>query len=184
MAGKRFKRIKQSIKFAKRIGVDISADDNIVAFKSFLAGDSAYKRTTNTKPGSRHPVSLVPFCVNGYTTRYIATMSGRSYTAIGNVGLSEAKLNIDGTTDASAGRKQKGFKPAQAHIFVPTGATSTPISQIIKLEYKRIAGSSYTMPFGKQNVAGQQSELDMRGYIYATAAKEKRSVSFTVETPA
>lgn len=186
--GRRFKRIKYLIKETKKMGIDVSADDNIKAFKSFLAGDSDYTRK-GTKAGHRAPVSLIPFCVTGYTTKYVSIMSQRSLTNIGNVGLSEAKLNIDAGTqaaadDANKGRKVKGYAPAKAHLFVATTTVTTPKSQILLLEYNKINGAGYTYPYGKADVNGQRTDLEMRGYIYAEAAKGAVSVSFSSERPA
>lgn len=187
--GRRFKRIKYMIKETKRMGIDISTDDNIKAFKSYLAGDSTYKRKS-TKVGHRAPISLIPFCVNGYTTKYIDTISNRSLGAIAEVGLSQAKLNIDAGTTATAdnankGKKVRGYLAPRAHVTVLDPATvTTPKSQIILLEYTRIGSAGYTYPYGKADVAGQRTDLEMRGYIYAEAGKTNRTVSFTVERPA
>lgn len=187
--GKRFKNIKYLIKQAKRMDIDISADDNIKAFKAYLAGDSDFKRKS-VKIGNTAPVSLIPFCVTGYTVKYLDSVSNRALTAVGEVGLSQAKLNIDaGATatadDANKGKKVRGYLAARATVAVLDPSTvSTPKSQIILLTYKRIASTSYTFPYGKADVPGQRTDLEMRGYIYAEAAKGPRTVSFSPERPA
>lgn len=186
---RRFKNIKYLIKQAKRMGIDVSTDDNIKAFKAYLAGDSDFKRKS-VKIGSRAPVSLIPFCVNGYTTKYLDSLSNRALGAIADAGLSQPKLNIDaGTTatadDANKGKKVRGYLAARATVAILDPATvTTPKSQILLLEYKRIASVSYTYPYGKADVAGQRTDLEMRGYIYAEAAKGTKTVSFSPERPA
>jgi hypothetical protein len=188
----RFSRIRYTIDFNKKIGVDISANEKIKAFKAFRAGDSDYTAKQPKRLSSR-PVSLIPFCVNGYTIKYISGMSGRAYAAMANAGVSEARLNIDagssdagGTGTAASGKKQAGYNSAKAIVkIVPSGGTETsPKSQILQLEYKRQPGVTYNFPFGKQDVAGQRTEIEMRGYILADVARGTRTVNFTPERPA
>ncbi len=187
--GKRFSRIRYLIKTTKAMNINVAEDDNIKAFKAFRAGDSSYE-VNAPKRGSSQPASLVPFCVSGYTVRYMTALSGRANTGMATAGVSETILNIEAgngaATGTSRGRKVAGFTPAKAVVSVPKADAGdlTPKSQITLLEYARVSRQSFTFPFGKQNVAGQQSELEMRAYIYSEAAKGNRSVSFKPERPA
>lgn len=185
---KRFSKLRYLIKTAKRMGIDVSADDNIKAYKAYRAGDGDYK-TTAVKRGDSQPISLVPFCVVGYTTKYVVSMSGRSFKQMGTLGVTEARLNIDSgtlnTTNTSQGKKIKGFIPAKAIVSsAVTSAVTTPKSQITLLEYNKLDKKSYTFPFGSQNVDGQKTQLDMQGYLYADLAKGTKNVSFKPEKPA
>lgn len=187
--GKRFSRVRYLIKTTKAMGVDISGDDNIKAYKAFRAGDAKYD-VAKVARGSRQPASLVPFCVYGYTSKYVVGLSSRSKAAMATNGVTEARLNIDlGTTNTDAGsttsqgrKPPSGFKPAKALVsnVNPTGKT-TPKSQILLLEYTKIPKTSFTYPFGKQDIKGQQTEPDMRGYLYADVARGNRTISFVPE---
>lgn len=184
--GKRFSRIKYLIKTNLAMGIDMAADDNIKAFKAFRAGDSLTYDVKGTKRGGNQPAVLVPFGVTGFKTRYVTKMSQRSFSNMTTLGVTEARLNIDSgsAVDASIqGKKQPGFAPAKIIVGVPTagGVATTPKSGITLLEYTKIPKSSYTFPFGKQDTLGQQSYVDMQGYLYAEVAKGGKSVSFKPE---
>lgn len=158
--------------------------------------------------GASVPVSLVPFCLYGYTNKYITRMTGRAKAQMTKLGLSEAECNIDTGTAGTAvtGKKAPSkFGAAKMVVFVPTADTAntpdtgttqagtavaaedtdkTPVSAVTGLKYNRRLGNSYTIPFGASATAGQQTQIEMQGYLYVKAAKSGRNVSFKPEKPA
>lgn len=72
-----------------------------------------------------------------------------------------------------------GFKAARVVMFVGTGGTSTPTSQITGLPYLRYAGRSYSHPFGSATGTDLEYEVftDLRTALLAT----NRRVSYQPE---
>lgn len=157
--------------------------------------------------GGTTPVSLSPFCLANYTSKYITKMSTRAKGRMAGIGISEAEANIDTGAAGTAPTGQKApakFRPARMVVFVPKGDTAyvadsgttqtgktvtedtdaTPVSAISGIKYNRRLGNSYTIPFGSNSTAGQKTQTEMQGYLYVRTAKGSRSVSFQIENPA
>ena len=188
----RFSGIKYLIKEAKKMAITGLADPqpNIAAYKAYRRGTStAYKTTAVLKTGS-HPVTLIPFCAEGITSRYASKMSGRAFTAMSQNSITDALLNIDsggasGTQQATVGAtKTYGFVPAKAVLFVGTGSTSAATSGITLLSYKKRAGTSYTYPLGKGLTATEETYPQVTGKIFAAVSTGNRTVSFKPEVAA
>lgn len=157
--------------------------------------------------GGSTPVSLSPFCLANYTSKYVTKMSTRAKSRMTAIGISEAEANIDTGAAGTFPSGQKAptkFRPARAVIFVPKGDTAyvadsgttqtgktvtedtdaTPVSAITGIKYNRRLGNSYTIPFGSSSTAGQKTQTEMQGFLYVRSAKGSRSVSFQIENPA
>lgn len=158
--------------------------------------------------GASVPVSLVPFCLYGYTNKYITRMTGRAKAQMTKLGLTEAECNIDtgaGGTAVTGKKAPSKFGAAKMVVFVPTGDVAAtpdtgttqagepaaaedtdknPLSAVTGLKYKRRLGNSYSIPFGASSTAGQQTQIEMQGFLYVKTAKSGRNVSFKPEKPA
>lgn len=195
----RFRRIKKMIKDAKSFGINIDADDNIVAFKKYLSGNSESYEVSKQTRGASVPVTLIPFYVRAFGNQYrhSSKMSGRASQQMTTMGLSQADLNIDAggsadggdagttaTTAAVPGRKVRGFDPAKVIVTI---RLETPItgkkSGITLLDYTRTSGESYTYPFGARDEVGGRTYPEMTGKLLSEAGRGNRTVSFKQETP-
>ncbi len=185
--GKRFRKIRGMIKLAKKLEINVEADDNIIAYQAYRAGTSTVYKTTPQARGSSQPFTLLPFVTADFTSRYASKMSGRAYTDMGKLGATGATLNIEVGTEATAttttGARIAGFNPAKAII---TTLLETPVakeSKITLLTYKRRSGESYTFPFGKKNVHGQRNYPEMTGYLLKELGTGQRTIAFKQEIP-
>lgn len=200
MAGRRFNRISWAMENEAQIA-QIKAKYTEFRVKGMPTGS-----VQQPARGSKVPVSLVPFCLYGYTNKYVVGMGKRANDMRVALGLSDADLNIDtgtGGTSPTGKKARRPYAPARAIITVPkgdaiykadTGTTTTgqtvaddtdatPISNITGLKYNRRLANSYTVPFGADSTSGQQTQLEMQGVVYAKAARGGRSVSFKPEIP-
>lgn len=188
----RFRAVKYLIKKSQEMGIaiGIEEDDNIKAFRAYKAGDSTTYKTTPVNRLPSRPISLRPFCaydVGAGQVRYAAKMSGRSFAAMAQNSITEAKLKIDTGTDTAnsqAGQVVTGYAPAKANLFVGTGTTTTPKSGILLREYKKKGGTSYTYPFGRGLEANEQNYPQMCGVLLLDLGRGNRTVSFKPERAA
>jgi len=156
-------------------------------------------------------VGLASFDASQQIKNTIVRVSGRAMVpgARTATGADNATLNIDPTLIDTA-RRVPGYKPARVTIFIPEQAslagatvpsqapedavsplgagkadatTTTPLSRITGLEYRRRLGNSYTYPMGSSGTAGQTNEQGMMNFVYVTLATNGRSLSFQSEVP-
>lgn len=161
--------------------------------------------------GSSVVVALASFDTKATTKNTLVKASGRAMLAETRTatGASPAVLNID-TTVPDTAKKVPGYKPAKVTIFIrelatltgtpapaqapedapgPGGTgsaddgTTTPISRVTGLEYRRRLGNSYTYPMGSSATAGQTNEEGMMNYVYQQLSTGGRSLSFQSEVP-
>lgn len=110
-----------------------------------------------TAERKRYAFGILPFNIElaaapTPTDRYAAPITAYSNTGRKSaaVALSDADLgyeNVDPNTNHVS-----GFYPAILHIFVKDNATSPPVDKISDITgepYKRHAGKSFTVPFGR-----------------------------------
>lgn len=204
MARQRFRKIKGMIKLAKKMGVDITADENIKAYLDYRDGTSTEYKTTPQPRGSSKPATLIPFYVRAFTVdfRHAIKFSGRAAAQLTSLGVTEAGLNIDtgsGDTAAQRGRIVRGFRPAKVIVTLSvtpgtttttdpvTGTTTTTVvtkkSGITLLDYKKRSGESYTLPFGAANAAGKKTYPEMTGTLLKEIGRGNVTVSFKQEKP-
>lgn len=172
----RFDNIRSAIK-AGLTGADLEA------WKAWRRGDTKI----NAKNVARGPSvrrTLSPFFDESYTAFVTCKASGRAFSALGSTGLTETNLGLDsGALPVGASlRRVKRFSPAKIIIFAPAigGTPTTPKSTITGLEYKKIAGESYTLPIGKRSTAGGRNWLEATATLEAEVNPGMR-VSFQVE---
>lgn len=167
--GKRFARILYTQNVLKATG------ESITAFRAFRNGTSNYT-TTAVDRGSNVTTAIQAFGF-GEATDVIASYSGRAGGNLTGAGVSAAIMGHKALTDAVS---MQGFTPANAVIFVGTGTGTDVNSKITGLPYKKRAGESYTIPFGK--VTTTDGEFD-RQVAIATAVEGQpnRAVSFKPE---
>lgn len=172
----RFSNIRKAIKTGLT-GTDLTA------YKAWRRGDTKIDAANVTR-GPSVRKALSPFFDESYTSFVTAKISGRAFTALGSTGLTDTNLGLNNIPLATGStlKKIKRFSPAKIILFIPTaGATpTTPKSTITTLEYKKIAGASYTLPIGKRSVAGGRNWLEAAATLEAEVNPGVR-VSFQVE---
>lgn len=161
--------------------------------------------------GQTVKVGLASFDTRATTKNTIVGASGRAMAAETRTatGATDALLNVDNTILATA-KKVPGYQPAKITIFIPeqaslagqnpppqapedaesplgTGSaddtTTTPLSRVTGLEYRRRLGNSYTYPFGSSADEGQTNEEGMMNRLYRELAVGGKMVSFKSEVP-
>ncbi|MEG5159574.1 hypothetical protein QUB37_03875 [Microcoleus sp. AT3-A2] len=172
----RFSNIRKAIK-------DGLTGTDLTAYKAWRRGDTKIDAPSVPR-GPSVRKALSPFFEESYTSFVTAKISGRAFAALGTTGLTDTNLGLNNVplTAGSTLRKLKRFSPAKAILFIPAvGATATtPKSTITTLEYKKIPGSSYTLPIGKRSVAGGRNWLEVTATLEAEVSPGVR-VSFQVE---
>lgn len=174
----RFSNIRKAIKTGLE-GVDLTA------YKAWRRGDTKIDAVSVVR-GPSVRKTLSPFFSETYTALVTAKISGRAFAGLGTTGLTETNLGLDNVpSPMPAGttlRKLKRFSPAKIILFVPTtgGAATTPKSTITTLEYKKLPGSSFTLPIGKRDVAGFRNWLEVMASLEAEVTSGVR-VSFQTE---
>lgn len=162
----RFRDLQDSIKKGQQ-------GARLTNFKEWRAEGASADTTAPAMParGSAIKKALLPFYTGSadLLTHAVIKISGRAYGGIAAVGMSDTKLSLeeinesppDGTSYEYIG----GFSPAKAVIFLPGTGSNTTVSRITKASYKKRNGSSYTLPFGKRDLAGARDQKGMRGRI-------------------
>ncbi|MEG4294222.1 hypothetical protein Q5692_35710 [Microcoleus sp. C2C3] len=149
--------------------------DKITAYKDWRADGAAatYPAPVMPAKGGSVKKALLPFYFGAtdFTNFAVVKLSGRAFGALAAVGLSEAKLNFDDIPDTipptASYEIVDGLSPAKAVIFLPgTGSTSTK-SRVTASNYKKRNGQTYTLPFGKKDLAGKRDQKGMRAQILA-----------------
>lgn len=176
MARQRFSNIRKAIK-------DGLTGADLEAYKAWRRGDEKIDAVNVTRgPSVRRTLS--PFFDESYLALVITKISGRAFAALGQTGLTETNLGLDnGALPAGAIlRKVKRFSPAKGIFFIPTGGApaTSPKSTITNLEYKKVPGSSYTLPIGKRDTPGGRNWLEAAATIEAEVSPGIR-VSFQTE---
>lgn len=182
MARQRFRDLQDSIKKGQQ-GV------RLTNFKDWRAEGASADTTAPAMPakGATVKKALRPFYTGSLdlTTFAVVKVSGRAYGGIAAVGMTDAKLSLediaetppDGTSYEYIG----GFSPAKAVIFLPGTGSTTTVSRITKASYKKRVGATYTLPFGKRDLAGARDQKGMRGRILGGVIAGA-SVSFKEES--
>lgn len=177
----RFKNLQDAIKKG-RTGAKLTA------FKDWRADGAPATTTAPNQPpkGATVRKALLPFYFGAtdFTNHAIVKISGRSFSGLATVGLTEAKLCLDDVPDTPAAgttyEPVDGLKPARAVIFKPGTGSTTEKSRITGVNYKKRVGATYTLPFGKKDLAGRRDQRGMRGVIL-TGVLAGCSVSFKEE---
>ncbi|MEG4133246.1 hypothetical protein QUA41_30585 [Microcoleus sp. Pol11C1] len=173
----RFSNIRKSIK-------DGLTGADLTAYKAFRRGDTKIDAKNVARGPSVRKV-LSPFFDESFTALVSVKISGRAFAALGSTGVSQTNLGLDdipsplpvGTTL----RKLKRYSPAKMIAFIPTAAPpTTPKSTITTLEYKKIAGESFTLPIGKRATPGFRNWLEIMASLEAEVSPGVR-ISFQVE---
>lgn len=141
---KRFSRLQYAAKTLKATGPVITK------YQAFRSGTATYNATSQARQGTVK-IGIRAFGVLAATpaaaTIYASGVTGRANAQITANGLSALTLghrDIDTANTPSA-----GFNSAKLIVAVVNNAsTTTPVSQITGLEYKKAATESYTFPFG------------------------------------
>lgn len=174
----RFSNIRKSIK-------DGLTGNDLTAYKAWRRGTTKID-AANVPRGPSVRKTLSPFFEESFTALVTTKISGRAFAALGSTGLTETNLGLDNVPatlpPGTTLKKLKRFSPAKIILFVPTGgaAATTPKSTITTLEYKKIAGASYTLPIGKRSVAGSRNWLEVTAKLEAEVTPGVRT-SFQVE---
>lgn len=110
--------------------------------------------------------------------------SGRAYGGLAAVGLTDTALGLEDIDDTPApGSSYEligGYSPAKAVIFLPGTGSNLTVSRITGVSYKKRNGATYTLPFGKRDLAGARDQRGMRGRIMGSVIAGA-SVSFKEE---
>lgn len=174
----RFSKIRKSIK-------DGLEGTDLTAYKAFRRGDVKLD-IKNVKRGPSVRKIVSPFFVEGFNNFIGIKVSGRAFAALSTVGVTDNQLGLQDLPNplpaGTAVRRLKNYSPAKLICFLPTqGATPTsPKSAITTLEYTKIAGESYTIPFGKRDVLGFRNWLEITASIEGTLLPGVRA-SFQTE---
>ena len=174
----RFSKIRKSIK-------DGLTGADLTAYKAFRRGDTKIN-AKNVKRGPSVRKILCPFFLQGFNNFISIKVSGRAFGALTTIGVTDNQLGLQDTPSpipaGTAVRKVKSYSPAKIIAFVPTqgGTETTPKSTITGLEYNKIAGESFTIPFGKRDASGFRNWFEITASIEGTIAAGVR-VSFQTE---
>lgn len=182
MARRRFNDIQDSIKKGHQ-------GEKLTIFKTWRAEGAPATVTAPAMPvrGAMVKKALRPFYTGSTNllTFAVTKISGRAYGGLAAVGLSDANLaleDIDDTPEPGTSYEfVDGFSPAKAVIFLPGTGSTTTKSRITGQNYKKRLGSTYTLPFGKRDLAGARDQRGMRGRILGTVIAGA-SVSFKEES--
>ncbi|MEG4010403.1 hypothetical protein QUA41_30750 [Microcoleus sp. Pol11C1] len=195
--------IKYLVKNAEKVAT-ITA-----AFTKYKLGQDQPKVNAPAR-GPSVLLALASFDTKDATKNTLVKASGRAMAAGTKTatGATDAVLNIETGTTPDTARRRDGYKPAKVTIFVPevaskagepapaqgeedttapTGAGSadststTPISRVTGLEYRRRLGNSFTYPFGSSATPGQDKEEGMMSFLYARLSTGGKSLSFSGE---
>lgn len=193
-------RRKEQFSFLKRAykaaGAASSSDLKV---GSVLHEFAKYQEGVNKKdagvipPTARKRVGygILPFGVAKPTTPagkdfYVANISVFSNDWRKGKGLSNADLGYENDGTKAKGFQRPGnFYPAVAKIFVPSGAAVPDVSGITKRTYKKIPGSSYSIPFGihltDATLNSEKAQMDAIETTVKDEAIGAKSVSFEPE---
>lgn len=162
----RFRDLQNSIKKGQQ-------GEKLTAFKTWRAEGPAATFTAPVMPakGAAVKKALRPFYTGSadITTFAVIKVSGRAYGSIAAVGMSDIKLSLEDINETPADGVSYeyigGFSPAKAVIFLPGTGSTTTKSRITNTNYKKRIGATYTLPFGKRDLAGARDQKGMRGRI-------------------
>jgi hypothetical protein len=177
----RFSNLKDAIKKG-RTGAKVTA------FKDWRADGAPATTPAPAMPtkGPSVKKALLPFYLGAtdFTSFAIVKLSGRAFGGLSAVGMTEAKLCLSDIPDIIPGTSSyeigDGLSPAKAVIFLPGTGSSLTKSRITGANYKKRAGATYTLPFGKKDIAGRRDQKGMRAQILA-GILAGASVSFKEE---
>lgn len=123
--------------------------------------------------------SLVPFGLGDGTNKLIIQVSGRvTDPNIGANALSRSELGL--SSPVAADDYNENFIPAKI-IVKQVGASTTATSQITGVPYKKVAGESFTFPFGRKTATDRLFDRQLALYNIVEAAEGKFSTTFTPE---
>lgn len=145
----------------------------LTAYKDWRADGAPATAAAPNQPAKGAVIrkALLPFYfgVTDFTNHAVIKISGRSFSGLATVGLTEAKLCLDDIPETPAAGSTyeivDGLRPARAVIFKPGTGSTTEKSRITGVNYKKRVGSSYTLPFGKKDAIGRRDQKGMRGII-------------------
>lgn len=161
----------------------------LTSFKNWRADGAPATATAPNMParGAAIKKALLPFYTGSANLVDFAVVkiSGRAYGGLAAVGLADAQLALEDISETPAvGTSYEfisGFSPARAVIFLPGTGSTTTISRITAVSYKKRVGATYTLPFGKRSLTGARDQKGMRGRILGSIIAGA-SVSFKEES--
>lgn len=140
-----------------------------------------YPRKTSSLPGEFINVALNPFgSENNEANLVIVPLSARAKNSSNTSGLIPAGNLVETIPDTA--KVTKGFVPAKAVVFVPSGGAggSEETSEITGKKYQKRGGESYTYPYGSSTSQLQESKV--RSVLAAVVTQVTgSSISFTSE---
>lgn len=122
--------------------------------------------------------ALTPFGLGDGTEKLAVQVSGRlTDTNISGNALSATELGLTAVTNENY---ERDFIPAKI-IVKKLGAGSPQTSQITGVSYTKIAGDSFTFPYGRKTATDRQFDRQRALYNLIEASTEKFSATFTPE---
>lgn len=152
---RRKNRFSQLERELKATGYAPAPDTRAFQYLQFKKGINTIdmKNVPTSAERVRKGVALLPFNMTVPATptpanRYICPITVLSNTGRTTFNLSDADLGYEAL--ASANRRVDNFYPAVLRAFNKSAnAPTSPTSGILKKEYKRYGGRSYSIPFGR-----------------------------------
>lgn len=176
---KRFKVLKTAIKKYKAPITDPTTA--FYHYDRFQRGIAEYN-VDGTARGENLFRLIDPFGANPASDPYRVSLSGRaSNDAISGAGLSELELGLAPIPDDANFIVSRNYIPAKIVVKTITSSGIDRTSQITRTPYKRQAGSSITLPFGRQTDSDRLFERQAALTRLVEAAPGRKSVTFKPE---
>jgi hypothetical protein len=136
-------------------GGQAAAGSRLAGYIDFKTGKTRIKvnKVLTAEQRKRFGYAVLPFGLTVSATpdpfeRYAAAITAYSNAGRRDLGLSDNECGFENISEATT--QDDNFYPALIRCFIPTGNTvTTPISAITKKEYRRRAGRSVSIPFGR-----------------------------------
>lgn len=182
--GTRFNRLEFARQAFINAGIQPStlpAGNKIRSYDAWRNDPDNRELPDNTQPlrGTSDTASVAPFSFpDGINNRILVDISGRILQSLGVL------TNLDGfnlITTNPQGIQRPSFVPATAVLAVKrqTGAVTTETSRITGRRYRRTTGTSFTIPFGKEDASDTQ--FSVMDNIIATRGQDF-SLNFRFES--
>lgn len=143
-------------------GGTASPGSRLAGYIEFKKGERSItvEKVLTSAQRKRYGYAILPFGITPADSdpeRYAASITAYSHAGRNSLNLSNARLgyeNIDAATNQS-----ENFYPALIRVFVRSSDTKTnPTSGVTGKKYKRLPGSTYSIPFGRTITSVTDSE--------------------------
>lgn len=173
---RRFKILETAIKKYK---APVTTPGNaFYKYDQFQKGLATYD-VDGTERGDDELQSIIPFGLGDGTEKLVIQVSGRvTDTSIAANALTKAELGL--AAPVAADDYNENFMPAKI-IVKAQGAKADKVSQITGVTYKKVAGNSFTFPFGRKAATDRLFDRQLALYNLIEAAEGKFSVTFAPE---